>query len=348
VTAGDWTGDRSRGQTRKQSEQQEQDEHGQAEWDRMRLLAMRRRHVQRKAARQAEGGAKIPSSGGSPIGAELRQRMEPQLGADLSSVRIHTSTESADASDKLGARAFTTGSDVHFGAGEFAPGTKEGDRLIAHELTHAVQAQKSGIQRKEQHEQGHGDEAHGHDVSQPGDPAEQEADSVADGVAENLHGGKKVDAAKPGAQQAPQIGAKLSGRKIFRAGKNPLKGAQKDKMGAGPEAGAMHVGNAVQAGVVQPPQHHVFPQEKRPWFKERGLDFDAYCVNVDQALHEAIHKLGWNEKVMSLLRDTEKAKGKGKKLTPAEMIAAVRPLMAANKLGALPFVQYGSPRPESK
>jgi len=31
-----------------------------------------------------------------------------------------------------------------------------------------------------------------------------------------------------------------------------------------------------------------------------------------------------HRQLMSLLRDTEKAKGKGKKLTPAEMIAAVR------------------------
>lgn len=275
--------------------------------------------------------------------------MEPQLGADLSSVKIHTGGDSATAAERLGARAFTTGSDVHFGSGEFAPGTKEGDRLIAHELTHAVQAQKSGVQRKAQPDEEHADSAHGgdeHDVSQPGEPAEQEADAVADNVADKLHGGgKKEHGAQPGRHQAPQIGAKLSGRKIFRAGKDPLKGAQKGKMGGGPEAGAMHVGNANQAGVVQPPQHHVFPQEQRAWFKARGLEIDQYCVNVDQALHEAIHKLGWNEKVMTLMRDTEKAKGK--KLTPAEMIAAVRPLMAANQLGALPFVQFGSPRPES-
>ena len=35
--------------------------------------------------------------------------------------------------------AFAHGSDIVFGAGRFAPGTAEGDRLIAHELTHVVQ-----------------------------------------------------------------------------------------------------------------------------------------------------------------------------------------------------------------
>ena len=42
--------------------------------------------------------------------------------------------------------------DVHFAAGQYAPGTKEGDRLLAHELTHVVQGQKSGVQRKAEKE----------------------------------------------------------------------------------------------------------------------------------------------------------------------------------------------------
>ncbi len=143
--------------------------------------------------------------------------MEPQLGADLSHVKVHTGGESATAAERLGARAFTTESDVHFAAGEFAPGTKEGDRLIAHELTHAVQAQRSGIQRKAaapEHAEGQGGD---HDVSQPGDPAEQEADAVADAVTDNLHDdGKKIQRPAMAKQSAPAIGAKLSGRKIFR------------------------------------------------------------------------------------------------------------------------------------
>jgi hypothetical protein len=233
VSTSDRQGDRARGRTREQREQQEQDEQNQADWDRMRLLGMRRRQVQRKAARQAEGGAKIPSGGGAPLAADLQARMEPQLGADLSGVRVHTGGDSATAAEKLGARAFTTGTDVHFGAGEFAPGTKEGDRLIAHELTHTVQSQKSGVQRKptsgehadqEHSDQKRGNDAHGdHDVSQPGDPAEQEADAMADGVAENLHGEGKKIGRSPGKEQAPVIGAKLLGRQIFRAPKDDKK-----------------------------------------------------------------------------------------------------------------------------
>lgn len=64
--------------------------------------------------------------------------MEPQLGADLSAVKVGTDGKSATAAEQLGARAFTVDGEVHFGSGEFAPGTKEGDRLLAHELTIAV------------------------------------------------------------------------------------------------------------------------------------------------------------------------------------------------------------------
>ena len=39
------------------------------------------------------------------------------------------------------ARAFTLGQDIVFGAGEYAPDTGEGTRLLAHELVHVVQQQ---------------------------------------------------------------------------------------------------------------------------------------------------------------------------------------------------------------
>src|SRR5262249_54969398 len=120
---------------------------------------------------------------------------------------------------------------------EFSPGTKEGDRLLAHELTHVVQGQRSGVQRKAAgHDGGHDSDAGGgHEhVSNPDEPAEKEADHVADAVADGLHAGGEKDAAAGGGsahagatqggdgakQKAPPIAAKLSasvGRKIFRS-----------------------------------------------------------------------------------------------------------------------------------
>jgi hypothetical protein len=171
-----------------------------------------------KAHDEANFKVDIPHEGGSALPGDLKAKMEGQLGADLSGVKIHTGGASAQAADGLGARAFTVGQDVHFGGGEFKPGTKEGDRLIAHELTHTVQGARSGVQRKAEER---GNAAHGvagHEVSQPGEPAEKEADAVADHAAEQLHGGEhgkgeiesEAGAKATGAKQAaPSIAAKL-------------------------------------------------------------------------------------------------------------------------------------------
>ncbi len=167
--------------------------------DRRRSVAMQRRWVQRKANGPEGGGGRIPQSLGQPLGTDVRRGMERHLGADISHARVHTGPDSAAAAEQFGARAFTVGNDVHFGAGEFAPGSQEGDRLLAHELTHVVQGQRTGVQRKpkpegegggggEEKEQ-EGDEAAGGEaVSQPEDPAEKEADAAGDHVAEKMHG----------------------------------------------------------------------------------------------------------------------------------------------------------------
>jgi hypothetical protein len=205
-----------------------------------RLLAARhRRWVQRKANRASAGGsASIPESGGNPLAPAVRNRMEGHLGADLSAVKVHTGGESATAAEQLGARAFATGTDIHFGAGEFAPGTKEGDRLLAHELAHTVQAQKSGVQRKaDPTEHGGSDGEHTHEVSEPGDPAEKEADAVGDRAAEGLHGHDSDSGNEHGhAAAKPAIESKPApvGRKIYRKAA-PAKGAP--AVGA-PAAGA--------------------------------------------------------------------------------------------------------------
>lgn len=185
-----------------------------------RMRVMARRWIQRKASRGAGTTGELPKAA-TALPGDVRAKMEPQLGADLSGVKVGTDGKSAAAAERLGARAFTVDGEVHFGAGEFAPGTKEGDRLLAHELTHVVQGQRSGVQRKAENDQG--EEAPGHDVSQPGDPAEQEADAVADEVTDKLHdhrneahgSGAQASgsgaAAAAGGQKARPISAKLYG-----------------------------------------------------------------------------------------------------------------------------------------
>lgn len=67
------------------------------------------------------------------------------LGVELPGIVAHTDGAAADAAAAANARAFTVGDDIFFGAGEFAPGTAEGDRLIAHEAAHVQQHREGRV-----------------------------------------------------------------------------------------------------------------------------------------------------------------------------------------------------------
>jgi len=81
---------------------------------------------------------------GRPLGPESRAFLEPRFGRDLEHVRVHTGPQAEESADAVQAKAFTFGRDVVFGAGEYAPGTTEGTRLLAHEMAHVVQQSAAG------------------------------------------------------------------------------------------------------------------------------------------------------------------------------------------------------------
>jgi hypothetical protein len=81
--------------------------------------------------------------GGAPLPTEVRSYFEPRFGHDFSRVRVHTDARAAESARSLSARAYTIGSDVIFGAGQFVPATQGGRRLLAHELTHTIQQSSS-------------------------------------------------------------------------------------------------------------------------------------------------------------------------------------------------------------
>ena len=57
-------------------------------------------------------------------------------------VRIHTGAQAAESARMLIAHAYTVGSHIVFDQGQYAPSTRKGQQLLAHELTHV--AQQSG------------------------------------------------------------------------------------------------------------------------------------------------------------------------------------------------------------
>ena len=68
-----------------------------------------------------------------------RGKMEGAFGTDFSSVRVHTDERADGLNRSLQSRAFATGQDIFFKRGEFNPGSRGGQELLAHELTHVVQ-----------------------------------------------------------------------------------------------------------------------------------------------------------------------------------------------------------------
>jgi hypothetical protein len=138
------------------------------------------RLIQRKAERDDNGVAlgadaavaAASSSSGMSLPAPLLRKFESSLGADLSSVRVHTGSASAEAAQAVSAKAYTVGQDIHFGAGHYDPSSTAGQHLLAHEVAHTVQ-QSGGAQRKMQFKL---------EVSTPGDAHENEADHAADAM----------------------------------------------------------------------------------------------------------------------------------------------------------------------
>jgi outer membrane protein OmpA-like peptidoglycan-associated protein len=76
---------------------------------------------------------------GQPLDSSTRGFFERRFGQDFSHVRVHAGTQAADSAGSMNALAYTIGRDVVFGAGQYAPGTFRGQRLLAHELTHVLQ-----------------------------------------------------------------------------------------------------------------------------------------------------------------------------------------------------------------
>jgi hypothetical protein len=135
-------------------------------------------YVNRMLSRSASEGAdndiersiEAARGGGQPLDHSVRAQMESAFGADFGGVRVHTDARADGLNGALSARAFATGHDISFRQGEYDPGSSNGRELLAHELTHVVQQNGPGVQRKLT-------------VSQPDDPHEVKAENMVCGSA---------------------------------------------------------------------------------------------------------------------------------------------------------------------
>jgi len=132
--------------------------------------------------RQADGSGSVDDAvaqtiqakrgSGQTLDESARRSLEPAFGEDFSDVRVHTDSESDSLNQAVHAEAFTTGKDIFFRDGSYNPGSSDGQKLLAHELTHVVQ-QRSAPPASEL------------TVSDPEDASEREAGDVADSFSSN-------------------------------------------------------------------------------------------------------------------------------------------------------------------
>ncbi|ALG08406.1 eCIS core domain-containing protein [Kibdelosporangium phytohabitans] len=141
------------------------------------------------------------SGAGRPLPPGFRAEAEARFDADFTGVRVHTDNAAGQAAELVDAHAFTVGPDIYFEPGGYQPDDAGGQRLLAHELTHVVQ--------------GGGPRASGW-VSHPADPAEREAESVAD----RFMAGGPVSVGAAGARQVRREGPAVDTSTLEQALRN--------------------------------------------------------------------------------------------------------------------------------
>ncbi len=167
------------------------------------------REVQRalEAVRNSEAGPEATldvrdaveraRGGGRALDAGIRRQMEPPLGLDLGSVRVHADARADALSRAVHARAFTTGRDIFFRGGQYDPASPDGRALIAHELAHVAQQAAgpvSGVPL-----------APGVLVSEPADAFERAAEGFASRSTSAIAGEVPVGRASPGAMPGASV-----------------------------------------------------------------------------------------------------------------------------------------------
>jgi hypothetical protein len=106
----------------------------------------------------ADTDAAISASrgGGKAMGQDVRRKMEGAFGADFGGIRIHEGSKASELNNRIQAKAFTVGNDIYFRDGAPDASSRDGQHLLAHELTHTVQ-QGGRVQRSTDQIQRHTD-----------------------------------------------------------------------------------------------------------------------------------------------------------------------------------------------
>ena len=114
----------------------------------------------------------VGRGGGHPLPDTSLRKMESSFGQDFSDVRVHSGGQAAESARSVAAKAYTVGNDIVLGDGSPSLESSEGQRTLAHELTHVVQQRSGPVEGTPT--------SGGLSVSDPSDRFEREAEHVAD------------------------------------------------------------------------------------------------------------------------------------------------------------------------
>ena len=103
-----------------------------------------------EASSNLESSINQARGSGQPLDANLQRQMGQVMGADFSGVRVHTDSRADKLNHSIQAKAFTTGQDIFFRQGNYNPTNLDGQKLLAHELTHVLQQKSSPVIQREE------------------------------------------------------------------------------------------------------------------------------------------------------------------------------------------------------
>jgi hypothetical protein len=156
------------------------------------------------ASRQAalDQARALVQSSGTALEPRVHGWASRRFGMDFGDVRIHACAEAAASAKALHAQAYALGSHIVFGHGAYAPDSRAGRRLLAHELAHVAQ-QGDAIRRKSISPDPE------IELGGNNDREEREAEAIADAVTrddDEAHGGiaaPAVGTARPALRRMP-------------------------------------------------------------------------------------------------------------------------------------------------
>ena len=157
-----------------------------------------------KVAANHVGAGPIPAPRSPTVALpqQLKARLAPIVGTRaVETARLHIGPQAQARTRAADARALADGADIYFADGEYRPGTRAGDALIAHEIAHVDQALRGLLHEPARKAQGAA--------------VRNDTESAADAVGERVAAGADVDEQdrkrrESAKVEAGRIGARLA------------------------------------------------------------------------------------------------------------------------------------------